>query len=457
MISVIIPALNEEKTIRHVVNLAKRSSNVTEVIVVDDKSLDNTVAEAQKEGATVITSTKLGKGASMKDGVLYATNSILAFLDADITTYPENIIQLLTETIIKNKSDFCKSYFSRQAGRVTELVARPLLSILYPEFPTFLQPLSGMIAGKKELFEMISFEEGYGVDIGILIDMHQMGARIGEVYIGHIENSMHPLEELGKMSREVASVILKKSKNRGRNNFETLEHIQLIREQMEFAIKESSRNLKKIAIFDMDNTLLRHSFIYSAAERFGFEKELLEIVTTQTNPFIRTKQIARLLKGKNISDLLKLAEEISVTENAQEAINMLKENGFIVGIMSDSYDCITNHMKNRFSFDFSLGNELEFSKSVATGEIKIPSFYLPHEGSICNHEYCKSHALTHICKKFNVSVADTLAIGDSENDICVIKKAGIGISFCSTNKLVDTVADFIIKEPDFNRLTPIIQ
>lgn len=457
MISVIIPALNEEKTIGHVVRLAKNSPNVSEVIVVDDKSLDSTIEEAQKAGADIITSTRLGKGASMKDGVLYANNNILVFLDADITTYPANIIHLLTVSIINDKAEFCKSYFSRQAGRVTELVARPLLSILYPDFPTFLQPLSGMIAGKKELFKMISFEEGYGVDIGILIDMHQMGARIKEVNIGHIENAMHPLEELGRMSREVATVILKKSKIRGRANFETLEHIQMIREQMEFAIRESSRKLKKIAIFDMDNTLLRQSFIYTAAEKFGFKQELVEIISSQPNPFIRTKQIARLLKGKNISDLLKLADEIPVTDNTQAAIEMLKENGFILGLMSDSYDCITNHMKNRFSFDFSLANELEFSKSIATGEIKIPSFYLAHQGSICNHEYCKTHALTHICNKLSVPISDTLAIGDSENDVCIIKKAGIGISFCSTNSLVDTVADFVIKVPDFNLLAPLIQ
>src|SRR5687767_1877806 len=100
MISVIIPALNEEKTISAVVRLAKRSPNVSEVIVVDDKSLDNTVDNARLAGAIVMTSTKLGKGASMKDGSLYAKNNILAFLDADITTYPENIIQLLCEPII---------------------------------------------------------------------------------------------------------------------------------------------------------------------------------------------------------------------------------------------------------------------------------------------------------------------------------------------------------------------
>ena len=130
---------------------------------MDDKSHDNTVVEAKNAGAKVITSTKLGKGASMKDGVLYASNEILAFLDADITTYPENIIQLLTDPIIKGTAEFTKSFFSRQAGRVTELVAKPLLSILYPEFPMFWQPLSGMIAGKKQLFEIIEFEEGYGV------------------------------------------------------------------------------------------------------------------------------------------------------------------------------------------------------------------------------------------------------------------------------------------------------
>lgn len=457
MITVIIPALNEEKTIGHVVRLAKNSPNVTEVIVVDDKSLDKTIEEAQKEGASVITSTKLGKGASMKDGVLYATNSIIAFLDADITTYPENIIHLLTEPIINGKADFSKSCFSRQAGRVTELVAKPLLSILYNSFPSFWQPLSGMIAGKKEFFEKIEFEEGYGVDIGILIDMHQMGAKIEEVSIGHIENKMQPLEQLGKMSKEVATVILKKSKKQGENNYETLEHINLIREQMEFAIRESSKALKKIAIFDMDNTLLRASFIHTAAEKFNFKKELIEVVTTQSNPFIRTKQIARLLKGINISELLKVADEIPATANTQAIITMLKENGFVVGIMSDSYDCITNHLKNRFSFDFSLANELEFSKSAATGEVKIPSFFLSHEGSICSHDYCKTHALTHICNHFNVPVSDTLVIGDGENDICMIKKSGIGVSFCSSNNMLDAVADYIIKEADFNLLLPIIQ
>lgn len=456
MITVIIPALNEEKTIGHVIQQALHSNNVSEVLVVDDKSLDNTVLEARKAGATVITSTKLGKGASMKDGILVAKNNIIAFLDADIITYPDNVIELLTESLINNEADFIKSYFNRQAGRVTELVAKPLLSILYPSFPTFQQPLSGMIAGKKDYFLKCEFEDGYGVDIGILMDMHKMKARIKEVSIGNIENRMQPLEQLGKMSREVAKTIMKKSKGIEAHNLETYENIQVIREQMEFAIQESLMSLKKIAIFDMDNTVLRSSFIHTAATIFGFKNELMEIVTNNNNPFIRTKLIARLIKGKTIAELLSITDRIEATSGLLEAIAALKEQGYIIGIISDSYDCITNHLKNKFGFDFTIANELEFSKSVATGEVKIPSLFLQDDKSMCKHEYCKLNALINICEKYKVELKNTLVVGDGENDICMIRKSGIGISFCSTNQYVDSVADYVIKEPDFSLLLPII-
>ncbi len=456
MITVIIPALNEETTIGWVVGLAIKSPDVTEVIVVDDKSMDNTVEEARKAGATIITSTKLGKGASMKDGVLVAQNEIIVFLDADITTYPENIIALLTQPVTLRKADFVKSYFSRQAGRVTELVAKPLLSILYPGFPSFWQPLSGMIAGKKTLFNTIHFEEGYGVDIGLLIDMYQAGAKIEEVSIGHIENRMQSLEELGKMSKDVANTIIKKSHGIPNQNLETFENIQVIREQMEFAIRESLLSLKKIAIFDMDNTILRKSFINTAANAFGFKKELLDVVTNSNNAFIRTKLIARMLKGKSIGELLELTDSIEVTPYMQEIITALKKQGYITGIISDSYDCVTNHLKNKFGFDFTISNELEFSKSIATGEVKIPSLFLLDDKSQCKHDYCKLNGLIAVGDSYKVDLKNILFIGDGENDICCIKKVGIGVSFCSTNQMVDSVADYIIKEPDFKHLLKII-
>jgi glucosyl-3-phosphoglycerate synthase len=457
MITVVIPALNEEKTVAHVVQLALATKDVSEVIVVDDKSMDNTVDEARKAGATVITSTRLGKGTSMKEGVLMAKNETITFLDADITTYQHDVITLLCTPILNDEADFVKSYFTRQAGRVTELVAKPLLSILYPDFPQFQQPLSGMIAGKKSFFSQCEFEEGYGVDIGLLIDMYKMGARIKEVNIGNIENRMQPLEQLGKMSREVARTIMKKAKDKSPQNLETYENIQVIREQMEFAIRESLMSLKKIAMFDMDNTLIRKSFINTAAQHFGFTNELVDIVTGTSNPFVRTKMIARLLKGKSLGELLDVINSIEPTPNITSIVQALKAQGYITGIISDSYDVITNHLKNQYGFDFTIANELEFSKSVATGEVKIPSVFLLDANSQCKHDYCKLNALINICNKYGVDLKNTFVVGDGENDICCIRKAGIGVSFCSTNSLVDTVADYVIKEPDFKLLEPILE
>lgn len=135
----------------------------------------------------------------------------------------------------------------------------------------------------------------------------------------------------------------------------------------------------------------------------------------------------------------------------------LKKQGYITGIISDSYDCVTNHLKNKFGFDFTIANELEFSKGVTTGEVKIPSFFVSGNESQCKHDYCKLNALIKIASHYKVELKNTLMIGDGENDICCLKKAGIGISFCAVSSLVDSVADYHIHEPDFQLLIPILE
>ncbi|HOC49271.1 MAG TPA: glycosyltransferase [Bacteroidales bacterium] len=123
MVTVIIPALNEADTLGTVISLVKKSPLVSELIVIDDKSEDNTVTVAHEAGAMVYTSTLLGKGSSMREGILFAKNELMLFLDADITTYPEDIVELMTGPLRNDTADFVKSVFTRQAGRVTELVA----------------------------------------------------------------------------------------------------------------------------------------------------------------------------------------------------------------------------------------------------------------------------------------------------------------------------------------------
>ncbi|MFC0182430.1 Glycosyl transferase family 2 [Pseudarcicella hirudinis] len=210
-ITVIIPALNEEEAIQSVIQKSYHHPDVDDVIVVDDNSVDNTVELAKEAGASVITSARKGKGISMREGLLMAKNELIVYLDADIKTYPKDIIERLVKPLKEGPFDFVKSYFERQAGRVTELVAKPLLSLLSPQLSHFQQPLSGIIAGKRTLLMQVDFENDYGVDIGLLVDMYNSGAKISEVNIGTVENKMKPWRELGKMAKEVSAAILKRT------------------------------------------------------------------------------------------------------------------------------------------------------------------------------------------------------------------------------------------------------
>lgn len=451
MITVIIPTLNEEEHIANVISFAKKQPNVTEVIVVDDKSLDRTVHIAQQNGARVITSTKLGKGASMKDGILCSSNEIIAFLDGDIDPYPHYTVKLLTDPILKGEAEFVKSSFSRNAGRVTELVAKPLLSIFFPELLRFNQPLSGMIAGKKSLFQKLDFRDDYGVDISILIDMYLLNTRIKEVEIGYLENKSKPWQALGKMSKEVAQAIIMKasSSKNPRYNFEELGALNEIRSQMEFALENHLGELNKLVVFDMDNTILRGRFIDTCTEAFGLREDLMNIRSSETDAIALTKRIATLLKGKTINELITIADSIPIVNGTKEIVSELKNRGYIVGIISDSYDCITNHIRIKLGMDFSLSNELEFSKSICTGEVKVPSFLFSNPNSLCKHSICKTNALINILEKYNIKRENSIAIGDSLNDLCMIKEAGLGIAFCSKDELVNHHADVVISTPTF--------
>jgi HAD superfamily phosphoserine phosphatase-like hydrolase len=444
MVTVVIPALNEEKTIRQVIRQAKRNEQVDEIIVVDDMSTDDTIAEARKEEVRVITSTHVGKGDSMREGLLMAKNDIVVFLEADIPNYEEDIVGKLTAPLIRDEADFVKSYFERPGGRMAEILAKPLLEFFFPHLLKFKQPLSGMIAGKKSILLKVEFDNDYGVDIGLLIDMHQVQARIAEVCIGEVENDRQPLHVLSRMAKQVANAIFKRvnifDSRRQEDDAPTA-----MREQVEFALKELVRQPKKMIVFDMDYTLLQGSFIRTAAEQFGFTRELADIMGQQKSNYIKTQKIARLLEGKTFAELIDVVESIPLIGDAVQVIRELQLRGYVCGIISDSYHAIANHIKNLLGLDFTLGNELEFRKSVATGEVRIPSQLLRDRFSQCDHDHCKSNMFQYILHRFGISLADSVAVGDGESDICMVKMAGTGISFNSSTPILDEMADFVFR------------
>lgn len=454
MLTVIIPALNEEKTISQVVRFCLSEPGVSEVIVVDDRSEDATVALAKEAGARIVISAARGKGISMKEGIEAATNEFIIFLDADIDPYPDKSISNLAAPLINDEADFVKGAFARNAGRVTELVAKPLLAIIFPGLSHFSQPLSGMIAGKKTFFKKIEFFNDYGVDIGILIDMYLMKARVQEVNIGYIENKSKPWQALSKMSGEVSRAILSKAQRHHNDELtqESVNSMEIIQREMSNVIRENLSAYKKMIVLDMDDTILVKRFINQCAEEFGFKTKLEELRFNEKDPIILTKRIGLLLKNKTMDDLLHVISNMQMADNIKEVVRTYKEKGYLVGILSHSYTLITNYIRQQIGADFSVAHQLEFFEGKATGEVNLPSYFFGSPESVCGHAFCKTNALQHLCEKYNVSMKNCIAVGDSKDDRCMITYAGKGVAFCTNDELLEKIADSNIRTRDFGPL-----
>ena len=454
MITVVIPALNESETIVSVIRFCQSEPLVTEIIVVDDKSEDDTVVLASEAGAKVLISQTRGKGISMKEGIEAASNDYIVFLDADIDPYPQGCIHKLATPLLEDRADFVKGAFARNAGRVTELVAKPLLTILFPGLSHFSQPLSGMIAGKKNFFQRIEFFNDYGVDIGILIDMYLMLARVEEVNIGYIENKSKPWEALGKMSREVSRAIISRAQRQHNNELtpENVNSLEAIQREMTNVIRENLSDYHRMMVLDMDNTILTDRFINVCAEKFGFRAKLDELRFSESDPIILTKRIGLLLKGRTMDELLNVISGMEMAENAHDVVQYYKSKGYLVGIISHSYTLITNYVRQQIGADFSVAHQLEFIEGRATGEVNLPSYFFGSPESFCGHSFCKTNALQHICERYNVKMKNVIAVGDSRDDRCMIAYAGRGVSFCSTDEILEKIAYKSIRERNFEPL-----
>lgn len=276
-VSVVIPVLNESKRIASVVRFALRSEVVREVLVIDDGSIDGTSELAAAAGARVITAFMLGKGGSMEDGLAYAKCNAILYLDGDLHGLRADLIDELCQPILQNRADFVKARFSRCAGRVRVLTARPLLRTYFPEVAHFQQPLGGIVAARADILRRLRFENDYAVDIGLLLDAIGLGARVTEVDIGRIDHESHDLERLGEMATQVARAILDRAAVYGRlrRSFvrQARERESLITAQPDFIVSRIGA-VDRLALFDMDGTLFDGRFVVELARRTGRESKL---------------------------------------------------------------------------------------------------------------------------------------------------------------------------------------
>jgi glucosyl-3-phosphoglycerate synthase len=222
-ISVCLPARDEEATIGAIVTalvteLQEHHSVLHEVIVVDDASCDGTASRARSAGARVVSISRRGKGAAMQEGLRASSGDIVVFCDADVRDFDTAfVLGLAGPLLAHDELGFVKGFYDRpyeglhgQGGRVTELVAKPLLRTLFPALTWLAQPLAGECAGRRDVLTHVPFVNGYGVDIALLIDVvGRFGSRsMAQVDLGRRVHRNRPLEELAPQAEEVLRTVL---------------------------------------------------------------------------------------------------------------------------------------------------------------------------------------------------------------------------------------------------------
>ena len=204
----------------------------------------------------------------------------------------------------------------------------------------------------------------------------------------------------------------------------------------------------RLAAFDMDGTLIQGRLVFALADRFGLSDKVRSIQSYKSKPgHEQTKDIAALFAGLTKKDVESAIASIPLTKNCEDTIAVLKERNYKTGIISDSYTIAAGFVADRLQLDFFEANKLEALNGKFTGKVEMPLGW-NKLGCYCKISVCKRYHLEKSASKFNVPIENTLAVGDTESDTCMIRRAGVGIAFMPKDDEVRKATDKIVSDPD---------
>ena len=447
-ISVVIPALNEERRIAEVVRHVLADPATAEVVVVDDCSTDATAERAASAGARVIRSSMLGKGASMNDGARAAIHEIVAYLDGDLAGLRPGLVTDLCRPLLEDEADFVKARFGRSGGRVTELTAKPMLKVFFPELGGYAQPLGGIIAARRSLLHSLAFEDGYGVDIGLLIDASRAGARLCEVDIGSLENDSQPLPDLTVMANEVSRVIFNRARAAGRLHVDQIAVMYEAQRQAASSLEyimSRRRGRRRVLLLDMDGTLTPQRFVKELARATRREDELTQWLDQQGDAATRSQRIAEVFRFVHRSEFERAAHALQIRPGVIECIHRAKQAGFMVGVVSDSYFVAAEIVRRRVFADFALAHPMHFDGDVCSGRLNINEAFRPMvhgKGAAVS----KGHVVARILASAGEPPIETVwAVGDNLNDLDMLQRADQAF-------VIEPQHDSLVREADATRI-----
>ena len=205
--------------------------------------------------------------------------------------------------------------------------------------------------------------------------------------------------------------------------------------------------MPRLAAFDMDGTLIQGRLVFALADRFGLSDKVRAIQSGTMAGHEQTRAIAALFAGLTKKDVESAIESIPLTENCEQAIAALRDRNYKIGIISDSYTVAASSIADRLGLDFLAANELEFENGRITGRVQMPLGW-EKIGCFCKISVCKRYHLEKFAGQFNVDMKNTLAVGDTRSDICMIRRAGAGVAFMPKDEEIANATDKIVQDSD---------
>jgi glucosyl-3-phosphoglycerate synthase len=382
----------------------------------------------------------------MEEATRAAGGDIVLFLDDHAAGLQTASIPRLTEPIVQCWADLVKAKSSQRADYVTELTVRPLLAMFFPELAAFDSPLHGPIAVRRSLLETLRFETDYGVDVGLLIDACAE-AQVAEVDVGWHEHHERPAATLGELATQVTRTILDRAARYGRLHPRQLCEIQEVQRYTELALASgplTQSAARELALFDMDETILRGRFLLHLAQRTARVGEVSRVLDdSDLSLDDRAQRIAAIFAGLSRTAIEEAAHAAPLTPGARETVLTLRRAGFQVGILTDSYSIAAEIIRRRVLADFSIGHHLTFHNGRATGKLTFsPAMF--HTNGCRHHSNCKQNAMLHLMERFDIGPEHVLAVGNSQSDICLLKAAGRSMSLNAATAQVREAAKCVV-------------
>ena len=206
--------------------------------------------------------------------------------------------------------------------------------------------------------------------------------------------------------------------------------------------------LSNLAAFDMDGTLIQGRLVFALADRFDLSDKVRSIQSRRLMAgHEQTKAIASLFAGLTTKDLESAIASIPLTKNCERTIAVLKDRGYKIGIISDSYTIAAGFVADRLNLDFVMANKLQIFNGKITGKVDMPLGW-DRIGCYCKISVCKRYHLEKSAHQFCVPIENTLAVGDTKSDICMIQRAGVGVAFMPKDEEIKKASDKVVSEPD---------